>query len=141
MKNVIYNDLIPWKGYQAITIWPCIFARNAAKYLKDYVKNHETIHWWQQLEVMLASAAILAVLIACFGWSWWWMFLSIGVYYVWYITEYGIDCIIYPGKNEGYRNVCFEQEAYDNQYDLTYLRHRKPFAWVKYIGRKTYERR
>lgn len=27
----------------------------------------------------------------------------------------------------------FEREAYENQYDITYLDERKPYAWVKYI--------
>ena len=63
MAKVIYNDLIPFKGFQAITILPFIFARNSAKPLKDYVVNHETIHLRQQLEVLVASLILFLAMI------------------------------------------------------------------------------
>ena len=47
MATVIYNNIIPFKGSKAVTIWPLIFARKSAKWLKDYEENHEKIHLWQ----------------------------------------------------------------------------------------------
>lgn len=140
MATVIYNNIIPFKGYTAITIWPLIFARKSAKWLKDYVVNHESIHLRQQLEVLIVSAVIIAALILIFGWSWWWLLLSLGVYYAGYGIDYAIRYILYGSPHEAYRNIATEQEAYLNQYDLTYLKHRKPFAWVKYLGQRTYRK-
>ena len=47
--KVIYNKIIPFKGYKAITIWPFIFAR---KKLSEIDINHEKIHLAQQLELL-----------------------------------------------------------------------------------------
>lgn len=140
MAKVIYNDLIPFKGFQAITILPFIFARNSAKWLKDYVLNHETIHLRQQLEVLIASAAVIAALILIFGWSWWWMLTSFGVYYAWYGIEWLIRLAICHDTHLAYKNIAFEQEAYLNEYDMTYLKNRKLFAWVEYIGKQSFRK-
>lgn len=48
--KIIYNNIIPFKGYKAITIWPFIFAR---KQLNDIDINHEKIHGRQQLELLI----------------------------------------------------------------------------------------
>ena len=71
MATIVYNNLIPFKGYVALTIWPLIFARMSAKPLKEHEENHEKIHLRQQLEVLILSAVIIAALILIFGWSWW----------------------------------------------------------------------
>ena len=140
MAKVIYNDLIPFKGFQAITILPFIFARNSAKWLKDYVLNHETIHLRQQLEVLIASAAVIAALILIFGWSWWWMLTSFGVYYAWYGIEWLVRLAICHDTHLAYKNIAVEQEAYLNEYDMTYLKNRKLFAWVEYIGKQSFRK-
>lgn len=140
MAKVIYNNIIPFKGYTAITILPFIFARKSAKYLKDYVVNHECIHLRQQLEVLVASAIIIAVLILVFNLSWWWLLLSLVVYYACYGIDYAVRYVAYGSPKEAYRNIAAEQEAYANQYDLVYLKARKPFAWCYYLLKKTYNR-
>lgn len=53
MAKVIYNGIIPFKGYQAITIWPLVFARKKFRPLDDVTINHEGIHLIQQLEVII----------------------------------------------------------------------------------------
>lgn len=140
MATVIYNNIIPFKGYKVIAILPFIFARKSAKWLKDYVLNHETIHLRQQLEVLIASAVILAALILIFGWSWWWMLTSLFVYYAGYGIDYAIRYVAYGSPHEAYRNIAVEQEAYLNERDMTYLNQRKPFVWVKYLGKRTYRK-
>lgn len=141
MAKVIYNNIIPFKGYQAMSFWPVIFARKSAKYLQGYVVNHESIHLRQQLEVLLTSIGILAILcLTCI--SWWWMILSLGIYYAWYGIEYVIRLFAYGNHQEAYRNICFEQEAFTYQMDYNYLpKDRKAFAWVKFISKKTYRRK
>ena len=46
------------------------------------------------------------------------------VFYLWYLVE----AII-----RGYMKISFEQEAYDNDDNYTYLYTRKHFAWFKYL--------
>src|SRR5688572_17772307 len=33
---------------------------------------------------------------------------------------------------KGYRNISFEREAYDNENNPNYLKHRKAYSWLKY---------
>lgn len=139
MAIIIYNNLIPLKGYTAITLWPLIFARKSRKPLKAYEENHEKIHLRQQLEVLLLSAAVIAAVIWLSGLSWWWMLLSLAVYYAGYGLDYAVRRILYRSHLEAYRNIATEQEAYLNQYDRAYLRQRRPFTWVKYLTRQTYK--
>lgn len=138
MAIIIYNSLIPLKGYTAVTLWPLVFARKGAKPLKSHVENHEKIHLRQQLEVLLLSAAVIAAVIWLSGLSWWWMLLSQAVYYAGYGLDYAVRRILYCSHIEAYRNIACEQEAYQNQYYCAYLQQRRPFAWIKYIGRRTY---
>lgn len=140
MATIVYNNLIPFKGYVATTIWPLILARKSSKPLKDVEENHEKIHLRQQLEVMIASALIIAALTLIFKWSWWCMLISLGVYYAGYGIDYAIRYVAYGSPHEAYRNIATEQEAYLYEQDMTYLKHRKPFAWVKYIGKRTYRK-
>ena len=140
MAKIIYNDIIPWKGCKLITIWPFVFARNGVK-LTDEDANHESVHLYQQFEMLVASAVLIAALILLFDLSWWWMLLAPLVYFIWYITEYTIRLFLYGNHKEAYRNIATEQEAYQNEKNFDYLRkERKPFAWVKYLTRKTYKR-
>ena len=49
---IIYNKLIPFKGYKAITIWPFIFIRKECSF-NNVDLNHEKIHLRQQLELLI----------------------------------------------------------------------------------------
>ena len=80
-------------------------------YINDkniYVLNHEKIHWRQQLEMLIVP------------------------FYIWYFIELIIRRINH-NKFDAYVLLGFEKEAYQNQYNLNYLRKRKPYAWVKYL--------
>lgn len=140
MATVIYNNIIPFKGSKAVTIWPLIFARKSAKWLKDYEENHEKIHLRQQLEVLVMSAMIILMAVLSLDLSRWWMFTSFGVYYTWYGLEWLIRLAVYRDTHMAYRNIAVEQEAYLNQHDMTYLNQRKAFVWVRYIGKTTYRK-
>ena len=78
----------------------------------DYEKliNHEKIHWEQQKEMLCIF------------------------FYLWYLVEWLINIPKY--KNRAYVNLSHEQEAYDNDQDLDYLKTRKGFAWLKYLKYK-----
>ena len=54
--KIIYNKIIPFKGYKAMAIWPFIFAR---KKLSEIDINHEKIHLVQQLELLIIPFYII----------------------------------------------------------------------------------
>ena len=72
--SIIYNNIIPFKGFKAMAFWPWIFVRNSCKYrFSKESENHEKIHLKQQLE-MLIVGIILTTLLFCLGCSWWSLF-------------------------------------------------------------------
>ena len=96
---IIKNNIIPFKGFIAITIWPFIFVR---RNLNNIDINHEEIHGAQQKELLLI------------------------IFYLIYIIEWFIRLFI--NKDNAYRNISFEKEAYKHEKDLDYLKTRKHFA-------------
>lgn len=106
----IYNNLLPFKGFLAMTIFPFIFIRKDLKNRYNQITdNHESIHAFQQLELL-------------------------GIFfYILYGLEFIIKLIIAGDFNIAYRSVSFEREAYYNEYKLNYLKNRKWYSWIKYI--------
>lgn len=140
--KIVYNYTIPFKGYLAMCVFPFIFVRKDARNLTVKDINHEKIHGMQQIETHIV-ALILAVLLAAVGlFSWWWVLVSPLVYFALYGLEYIVRWICYGfDTREAYRNISFEQEAYLNENDLTYIKNRHLFASWKYLFRKTYHRK
>lgn len=103
--KVIYNNIIPFKGFKAINICTCLFVRKGC-YMSEKDFNHERIHSEQMKEMLFIG------------------------FYLWYLVEWIIRLF---GKGNAYRNLSFEKEAYDNDEDLNYLATRPRFAWWKYI--------
>ena len=101
---VVKNKFIPFGKYDAIVLWPFIFAK---KELYAYVLRHEKIHGRQQVEMFIVF------------------------FFLWYLIEWLIKLPIYGKK--AYSNVSFEREAYGNQYKKDYLDKRKHYAWFRYI--------
>ena len=113
--KVIYNNYIPVRGYVALTLWPFVFVRNSA--IRRYTlvtANHESIHGMQQRETLCL------------------------VFFLWYAVEYIIRLVIYRSRKEAYRNISFEQESYIHESDLFYLSSRRPYAFIRYVRRKTF---
>lgn len=104
--KVIVNDIIPFKGYLAMTIWPFIFAR---KELKPVDINHESIHGEQQKELLILP------------------------FYILYVLEYIIKFLITFNNKTAYHSISFEQEAYINEENFNYISNRKHYCWIKYI--------
>ncbi len=107
--KVIYNNIIPFKGFVAMTLYPFIFVRKEyADIFTRTDERHESIHGAQQLETM------------------WFGFL------LWYIIEWLVrvvfthDCF----SHKAYRNISFEREAYEHQHEENYLEKRKHFSWL-----------
>ncbi len=97
----------PFLWVEGLTLFPWVFCKepNPPKWLL----NHERIHICQQLE------------------------LGIILFYLWYVTEYLFRLIQYRRRYLAYRNISFEREAYRNDKDLTYLKNRKIWSFLKYL--------
>ena len=109
MKKIV-NNIIPFKNFTALTLWPIIFVRkDEEKYYTDVVERHEHIHGEQQKEMLIV------------------------LFYVWYLVEWLVKWAYYRNSMTAYKNISFEREAYQNQNDLVYLDIRKHYAWTKYI--------
>ena len=127
---VIRNNLIPFMGYNAITIWPFVFVRRGVWYSHN-TDRHERIHGRQQLE-MLPVGMVLAAVLAAVGCGWW-SLLALPVFYIWYGLEYIVRLAITRDRDRAYLSVSFEQEAYTHQFDEPYLQNRRWYAWLKYL--------
>lgn len=137
MNTIVYNDIIPAKGFKSIALLPFIFVRNGARFSGDD-ERHERTHLRQQLE-MLVVGIIISVTLALCG-SGWWSLSALPMFLYWYGIEWAVRFILYRNRKEAYKNISFEQEAYLNEGDVSYLYEREPFAWIKYLGKKTYKR-
>lgn len=51
-------------------------------------------------------------------------------FYLLYFIEWVVKLLFYK---DAYRNISFEREAYENQYDRNYESNRKCFSFLKYI--------
>tara|TARA_Y100000310_G_scaffold325194_1_gene388300 strand:- start:356 stop:712 length:357 start_codon:yes stop_codon:yes gene_type:complete len=76
--------------------------------LSERAKRHETIHYQQQLELLFV-----------FQW------LLYGIFWLW-------GCWKLKDGKKAYYRCPFEQEAYQNEYNLNYFEFREYYAWRKY---------
>ena len=127
---IVRNNIIPFSGYKAITVWPFIFVRKNAWYSND-TDRHEHTHGRQQLEMLLVGMVLAAVL-AAVGCGWW-SLLALPMFYPWYGAEYLVRLAITRSPSRAYRSVSFEQEAYTHEREQDYLQRRRWFAWLKYL--------
>ena len=108
--KIIYNNLIPFKGFIAINLFGVLFVRNEYKKRFEYggfptTLNHESIHTEQIKE------------------------LGYIFFYIWYLIEWLLRL---PFGNASY-NISFEREAYANEKNKKYLQTRKRYSFLKYI--------
>lgn len=103
--KIIENKIIPFPGYKAINLFGILFVREGAK-ISEQDLNHESIHTAQMKEMLYIF------------------------FYIWYIVEWVIRLF---KKSNAYRNISFEQEAYNNEDNLEYLNNRKHYEWSKYL--------
>ena len=126
--KVIYNKFIPFKGFYAITIIKWIFVREECRYLDgssiyNKMVNHESIHEQQILDFTPETFPS-------------WLRYTIGsiCFYLLYVLEWLfklIPCLI--TKNNAYRSLCAEQEAFENELDFDYINKREKLVWLKKI--------
>ncbi len=130
--RLVFNDILPFKGFLSMCLWPFIFVRNSvASHYNVVANNHEHIHAEQQKE-MLAAGIVLAAAAFLVGCGWW-SLLTIPLFFWWYGLEWLFRLAQYKDTHKAYRNISVEREAYHNEKDLEYLSHRKRFAWIHYL--------
>lgn len=107
--KIIYNDIIPFKGFKAVNLLGVLFVRNGAT-LTDIDINHEAIHTAQMRETLYVG------------------------FYLWYVMEWLARLIATGFKaHEAYRSISFEREAYEHEDEPGYLESRRPYAWRHYL--------
>ena len=103
--KIIYNNIIPFKGFLAINLFGVLFVRGTYRDLSATVMNHEKIHTAQMKELWYIP------------------------FYVIYLLEWVVRLFM---PSNAYRNISFEREAYDNEGNMSYLANRKRYAmWRK----------
>lgn len=126
----VYNNIIPFKGFKAITIYPFVFVRKSASFSDDD-ERHESIHGTQQKE-MLVIGVVLTVVLWVVGFGWW-SLLALPVFFWWYLIEWLVRIVQYRDAHKAYRNISFEREAYAWEKNKYYLTLRTCFAWLNYL--------
>lgn len=106
MKNIkiIYNKLIPFRGFTCINIFGVLFVREEYGKLSRVEINHESIHTAQMKE------------------------LGYVLFYVIYVVEWIIHLCKVKNSKRAYYRISSEKEAYRHQENLTYLKTRKPYS-------------
>lgn len=105
---VIYNNILPVKGFKCINLFGVLFVRKGLK-MTDVDFNHESIYTKQMKEMLYVF------------------------FYLWYVIEWIVRLF---KRGNAYRNISFEREAYSNQCYLKYNKERKRFAWLEYLSDK-----
>lgn len=98
-----FKWLLP-RQITAITLWPFVVFKEKADMDNVVILNHEQIHLKQQLELLVI------------------------LFYVIYISEYLYGLIRYRCHDTAYRKISFEREAYQNEYNLEYIRTRRKWG-------------
>ena len=118
---IINNSKIPMlcstknTDMYGITLFPFIFLIDFENspynivYNKCDIVNHETIHFQQILETCIIG------------------------FYIIFFTEFIYKSIKYRNLKDGYLNISFEVEAYNNMMNTEYLQDRCRYNWIKYI--------
>lgn len=107
--KIIENNILPPRGYKAITILNMIFVRKGVR-LSDTDIRHESIHFEQEKELAFVG------------------------FYLLYVLEFFIRLLIVRNWHKAYRSISFEREAYANQGAWFYLEVRKHYSWIHFLN-------
>ena len=99
--KIIYNNIIPFKGFRAINLFGILFVRGTCRDVNARLLNHEKIHTAQMKE------------------------LGYIFFYIIYVLEWLVRLFL---TGNAYRNISFEREAYRYDTKKAYLGHRKRYA-------------
>ena len=99
------------KGYSGLALTPFVFYKDQSLYSDDYINKfwiHEKIHIRQTYETL---------------------YLNFLLYPLFYLIDRFRGCSAY----EAYKYNPFEEEAWKNEGDNSYLKNRSFWAWIKYV--------
>jgi len=108
--KVIETRLVPECDIAAITLFGLVFTRHR-ELIDRRMLNHEMIHCQQQLE---------------------WLYIP---FFVLYVGEWLFHLARCRNANKAYMAISFEREAYGNDNDLDYLKHRRCYANYRKVSR------
>ena len=104
----IYSNIIPFKWFMAMTVWPLLFIRKSAAYnFNETDERHEEIHGEQQKELLLVG------------------------FYVLYSLFFLFLLVKHRNWDKAYRANPFEREEYFYDGDEGYPNRRHHFSWIK----------
>ena len=114
--KLLYSSIIPFNGYYAITLFDCLIRRKKYKNtpVKQSVYNHESIHATQVRDFYIGFCGYI-------------------IFYILYLLEWLLKLPFGLFGCKVYRSISFEQEAYNFESAIEYLKVRKRFSWMKYI--------
>lgn len=104
--RIVYNNIIPFKGFKCINLFGVLFVRKGCT-MSDKDFNHEAIHTAQMKEMLYLF------------------------FYLAYLMEWIIKLIRLRNSLKAYYEISFEKEAYRNEGNLDYLKHRKHYNQYK----------
>lgn len=90
-----------------MALFPFILVKTEQHKQDPTLIRHETIHLKQ-------AAELLAI-----------------PFYVLYLLNYLVNRVKYKSHQAAYMNIVFEREAYRNEQNEAYLKHRKLWAWMR----------
>lgn len=103
---IVCQTILKNTKINGITLFPFILLRNKLDKDNEILINHEKIHIRQQLELLIIF------------------------FYLWYILEYFYWYIKLRNGYLAYKSIRFEKEAYDNERNINYLKHRKLWSFL-----------
>ncbi|MCR9063718.1 MAG: hypothetical protein NXI00_07115 [Cytophagales bacterium] len=92
---------------RGIALFPFVILREKSPHA--ILINHEKIHLRQQVEMLLIF------------------------FYLWYVIEWFIHFMKTKNFWAAYQMISFEKEAYAHEYDLSYLKKRRFWAFLKWL--------
>ena len=144
MKNVFYDSwvaktILCLSKCHTIMLFGFVFSKLKEEEVTQRVRNHECVHARQWFEVTALSGSVLLAIVLVFGISPWWMLLSGGIYYVWYVLEWICKSVWYSvmidewtcDMETPYQSISFEREARLSERDNNYLENSGYFGWLK----------
>ena len=106
--KVIYNTLIPFKGFRAINLFGVLFVRKGCE-SNSVTLQHEAIHTAQMKEMLYLF------------------------FYLAYVVEWLYYLCRLKDRMKAYRAISFEREARKYQFDAEYLKTRPMYNQYKDI--------
>lgn len=103
---IVCQTILKNTKINGITLFPFILLRNKLDKDNEILINHEKIHIRQQLELLIIF------------------------FYLWYILEYFYWYIKLRNGYLAYKSISFEKEAYANERNINYLKHRKLWSFL-----------